>query len=84
MNTASIIAVSGMQAAALRLQGSAAAIAGLRSGRTPAASGPSAPADVDLAVAVTRALEARVAFAANAAVFRGEARMTAALLDVTA
>jgi len=83
MSIVGTIAVAGMKAAALRLQGSAEAVAGLRSGpSSQTAGGTSARSDVDLALALTQALEARVAFAANAAVFRGDARMTAALLDV--
>ncbi len=72
MSTVSSIAASGMAAATLRLQMSANKIAH------------AASADVDLAGEAVQQLMARVSFAANVEVMKTDARMTAALFDITA
>ena len=72
MSTVSSIAASGMAAATLRLQMSANKVAN------------AAKPDVDLASEVVQQIMARVSFAANAEVMKTDARMTAALFDITA
>jgi len=72
MSTVSSIAASGMAAASLRLQMSANRVAN------------AASSDVDLAGEAVQQLMARVSFAANAQVMKTDARMTAALFDITA
>jgi len=71
MSTVSSIAASGMAAATLRLQMSANKVAN------------AASSDVDLAGEVVQQIMARVSFAANAQVMKTDARMTAALFDIT-
>ena len=71
MSTVSSIAASGMAAASLRLQMSANRVAN------------AASSDVDLAGEVVQQIMARVSFAANAQVMKTDARMTAALFDIT-
>ena len=72
MSSVSSIAASGMAAATLRLQMSANKVAN------------AASSDVDLAGEVVQQIMARVSFAANAQVMKTDARMTAALFDITA
>ena len=71
MSTVSSIAASGMAAATMRLQMSANKVAN------------AASSDVDLAGEVVQQIMARVSFAANAQVMKTDARMTAALFDIT-
>jgi flagellar basal-body rod protein FlgC len=72
MSSVSSIAASGMAAASMRLQRSANKVAN------------AANPNVDLADEIVQQLMARVSFAANAQVIRADAKMTAALLDITA
>ena len=71
MSSVSSIAASGMAAATLRLQVSANKVAN------------AANSNVDLADEIVQQLMARVSFAANAQVMKADARMSAALLDIT-
>ena len=71
MSTVSSIAASGMAAATLRLQMSANKVAN------------AANPNVDLADEIVQQIMARVSFAANAQVMKTDARMTAALFDIT-
>jgi len=71
MSTVSSIAASGMAAATMRLQMSANKVAN------------AANPNVDLADEIVQQLMARVSFAANAQVMKTDARMTAALFDIT-
>ena len=72
MSTVSSITASGMAAATMRLQMSANKVAN------------AASSDVDLAGEVVQQIMARVSFTANAQVMKTDARMTAALFDITA
>jgi flagellar basal body rod protein FlgC len=76
MSVTATIAISGMNAASLRLQVAAGNIAN--------SDGIGASPNIDLNAQVMNLLEARVSFAANAAVGRADARMTASLLDILA
>ncbi len=71
MSSVSSIAASGMAAATMRLQMSANKVAN------------AASSDVDLADEIVQQIMARVSFAANAQVMKTDARMTAALFDIT-
>ena len=72
MSSVSSIAASGMAAATLRLQMSANKVAN------------AANPNVDLADEAVQQNMARISFAANAQVMKTDARMTAALFDITA
>lgn len=73
MSSVSSIAMSGLNAASLRLQASANAIAN---------AGASDP-NTDTAGEAAELLMARIEFAANAEILRADSKMTQALLDIT-
>ena len=70
MSIVGSIAASGMAAATTRLQASAGKVA-------------AASSDVDLTDEIVQQIVARISFAANAQVLKADAKMTAALLDIT-
>lgn len=89
MSITGVIAVSGLNAASLRLQVSASSIADAASNTgaaavpRPGASGLIVIPKFDLANELIQQLMGRFALTANAQVLRADARMTGMLLDIT-